>query len=80
VKANFEAIVRDLVARLQGPEDAGEAVSEDRALAIVALCVGGLGIARSVQDEALGKRILAACRDLANAGPITSDVAGGGVG
>jgi TetR/AcrR family transcriptional repressor of nem operon len=68
VKASFEAIVRDLVARLRGP--AGEGLSEDRALAIVALCVGGLGVARSVRDEALGERILAACRELAKAGPI----------
>jgi TetR/AcrR family transcriptional repressor of nem operon len=66
VKASFEAVVRDLVARLRGP--AGADLPEDRALAIVALCVGGLGVARSVQDEAFGSRILAACRDLARAG------------
>jgi TetR/AcrR family transcriptional repressor of nem operon len=68
VKASFEAIVRDLVARLRGP--AGDGLSEDRALAIVALCVGGLGVARSVRDKALGVRILAACRELAKAGPL----------
>jgi len=68
VKASFEAIVRDLAARLQG--QAGEDLTDDRALAIVALCVGALGVARSVQDEALGERILAACRDLATAGLI----------
>jgi TetR/AcrR family transcriptional repressor of nem operon len=66
VKASFEAIVRDLVARLRCPE--GESLSEDRAQAIVALCIGGLAVARSVQDEAFGHRILAACRDLAKAG------------
>jgi TetR/AcrR family transcriptional repressor of nem operon len=65
VKASFEAIVRDLVARLRDPE--GEGLSENRALAIVALCVGGLGVARAVQDEAFRDRILAACRDLAKA-------------
>jgi TetR/AcrR family transcriptional repressor of nem operon len=65
VKASFEAIVLDLTARLQG--HAGDDLSEDRALAILALCVGALGVARSVQDEALGDRILAACRDLARA-------------
>jgi TetR/AcrR family transcriptional repressor of nem operon len=69
VKASFEAIVRDLVARLRGP--AGEGLSEDRALAIVALCVGGLGVARSVQDDAFGDRILAACRDFAKAGLVS---------
>ena len=66
VKANFEASVRGLATQLQG-QDGGE-VSEDRALAVVALCVGGLGIARSVEDEALAERILAACRDLARLG------------
>jgi TetR/AcrR family transcriptional regulator, transcriptional repressor for nem operon len=66
VKASFEATVRDIAGRLQG--HAGEGLTEDRALAIVALCVGGLGLARSVQDEALGERILAACRALAKEG------------
>jgi TetR/AcrR family transcriptional repressor of nem operon len=66
VKASFEAVVLDLAARLRGP--AGGGLTEDRALATIALCVGALGVARSVQDEALGERILAACRDLAMAG------------
>jgi TetR/AcrR family transcriptional repressor of nem operon len=66
VKASFEAIVRGLATRLC--EHAGGDVSEDRALAVLALCVGGLGVARSVQDEALAERILAACRDLARLG------------
>jgi TetR/AcrR family transcriptional regulator, transcriptional repressor for nem operon len=65
VKASFEAIIRGFAARLQG--QAGEGLTEDRALAIVALCVGGLGVARSVHDEALAARILAVCRDLAKA-------------
>jgi TetR/AcrR family transcriptional repressor of nem operon len=68
VKASFEAIVRDLADRLQG--HAGGGLADDRALAIIALCVGGIGVARSVQDEALGARILAACRDLAKVGLI----------
>jgi TetR/AcrR family transcriptional regulator, transcriptional repressor for nem operon len=71
VKASFEAIVRDLAARLEG--HAGGVLSGDRALAILALCVGGLGVARSVQDEALGERILAACRDLAKEGLVADD-------
>jgi TetR/AcrR family transcriptional repressor of nem operon len=66
VKASFEASVRGLATQLQGQD--GGAVSQDRALAVVALCVGGLGIARSVEDEALAERILAACRDLARLG------------
>jgi len=66
VKASFEAIIRDLAARLRS--QAGEALTEDRALAIIAVCIGGLGVARSVQDQAFAERILAACRDLAKAG------------
>ena len=65
VKSSFEAIVRNLAARLM--DDSGGELSEERALAILALCVGGLGVARSVQDEALAERILASCRDLAKA-------------
>jgi TetR/AcrR family transcriptional repressor of nem operon len=69
VKAGFEEIVRDLVARLRGHTGAG--LSEDRALAIIVLCVGGLGVARSVQDEVFRDRILAACRDFAKSGLAT---------
>jgi TetR/AcrR family transcriptional repressor of nem operon len=66
VRESFEAVVRGFAARLR--EVAGGNLSEDQALAIVALCVGGLGIARAVKDDALGERILASCRDLARAG------------
>jgi TetR/AcrR family transcriptional repressor of nem operon len=65
VKASFEAVVRGFAARLM--EGAGAKLTEERALAIVALCVGGLGVARSVKDDALGERILASCRELARA-------------
>jgi TetR/AcrR family transcriptional regulator, transcriptional repressor for nem operon len=65
VKASFEAVVRGFAARLM--EGAGAKLTEERALAIVALCVGGLGVARSVKDDALGERILASCRELATA-------------
>jgi TetR/AcrR family transcriptional regulator, transcriptional repressor for nem operon len=63
VKASFEAVVRGFAARLM--KGAGAKLSEERALAIVALCVGGLGVARSVKDDALSERILASCRELA---------------
>ncbi len=72
VKASFEAIVRDLAARLAG--DTSVAADRDRALAILCLCVGGLGVARSVRDEAFGERILAACRELARDGLVTRAV------
>ena len=69
VKASLEAVIRGLAARLPGPVDEG--LSEDRAPAIVALCVGYLGVAQAVEDEALRDCILAACRDLARAGPVS---------
>ena len=65
VKASFESVVRGLAARLM---DCGAGkLTEERALAIVALCVGGLGLARSVKDNDLADRILASCRELGNA-------------
>jgi TetR/AcrR family transcriptional repressor of nem operon len=66
VKKSFEAIVRDFDAWLACCAGAG--LPEDRRLAIIALCVGGIGIARSVQDESFGERVLAACRGLAKEG------------
>jgi TetR/AcrR family transcriptional repressor of nem operon len=66
VKASFEAMVRDLGAGLTShARECGSDGAEGRALAALALCVGGLGLARSVQDEALAKRILESCREQA---------------
>ena len=39
-----------------------------RALALIALCTGGLSLSRAVSDPALSDRILRACRDLAARG------------
>lgn len=66
VKASFETIIRSLAEQLTA--NAGEKLTEDRALAVIALCVGGLSLARSVNDPSLGERILAACRELAKVG------------
>jgi TetR/AcrR family transcriptional repressor of nem operon len=41
---------------------AGAGAARERALAALALCVGGLSLARAVHDESLAKRILASCR------------------
>jgi TetR/AcrR family transcriptional regulator, transcriptional repressor for nem operon len=67
VKESFEAAVREIDAWMAGC-GAGEGLPEDRRLAVIALCVGGLSVARSVRDDALGDRILAACRRLAREG------------
>jgi len=63
VKDRFESILTVLSANLSAR--VGDGLAEDRSLAILALCIGGLGMARSVRDEALADRILAACGNLA---------------
>jgi hypothetical protein len=40
--------------------------AEERAIAIAALCVGGMSLARAVYDPGLSDRILAACREFAH--------------
>src|SRR3954447_24995892 len=63
VKKSFEAVVRDLAGRLSGHPEGG--ADPHLGFAILALCVGGIGLSRSVADEDLGERILMACRALA---------------
>ena len=60
----FERLVARLFAKIAAhlpPEDA-----EERAIAITALCVGGMALARAVHDPGYSDRILAACRDFAH--------------
>jgi TetR/AcrR family transcriptional regulator, transcriptional repressor for nem operon len=60
----FERLVGGLFAKIAAhlpPEDA-----EERAIAITALCVGGMALARAVHDPGYSDRILAACRDFAH--------------
>jgi TetR/AcrR family transcriptional repressor of nem operon len=60
----FERLVGSLIAKIAAhlpPEDA-----EERAIAITALCVGGMALARAVHDPGYSDRILAACRDFAH--------------
>jgi TetR/AcrR family transcriptional repressor of nem operon len=52
-------IIESLERHLTGPED-GEA--HERAVGALALCVGGLLLARAVDDDALSDDILSACR------------------
>jgi TetR/AcrR family transcriptional regulator, transcriptional repressor for nem operon len=63
VKQSFEAIVRALESKLASHASGGDtAHAEERALAALSLCVGGLGLARAVCDEGLAERILDSCR------------------
>lgn len=65
-RKTFEEIFRKMEASLESrlPDGPSER-SGDRALAILALCVGGMTLARAIPDDALADRILAACRDFA---------------
>jgi TetR/AcrR family transcriptional repressor of nem operon len=66
VKASFEAMVRELEGTLASQVGwCGSADAKERALVAVALCVGGLGLARAVRDEGYAKRIILSCRKLA---------------
>lgn len=43
-------------------DEVGEHERHDEAIALIALCVGGLSLARAVNDEAFSSRIMKACR------------------
>ncbi len=45
----------------------GEGPDDDPALAFLALLIGGVAVARAINDEALSERVLAACRQRAMA-------------
>jgi TetR/AcrR family transcriptional repressor of nem operon len=65
VKKSFEEAVLAFASHLTSHTTPGDTVlAGDRALAALALCVGGLGLARSVQDEGLSGRILDACKKM----------------
>lgn len=49
----------------QGCGESDAEHNEDRALAILALCAGGLMLARAMPDEAASNRMLEACREAA---------------
>jgi AcrR family transcriptional regulator len=62
----FGELLADAAAELaKGCGDAGAQQREDRAFAILALCAGGLMLARAMPDEAASDRMLSACREAA---------------
>jgi TetR/AcrR family transcriptional regulator, transcriptional repressor for nem operon len=60
----FERLVRGLIDKIEAALPADRA--DDRAIAIAALCVGGMTLARAVHDPEFSDRILAACRAFAH--------------
>jgi TetR/AcrR family transcriptional repressor of nem operon len=66
-KRSVETITRALASKLaRHAREVNPDVAEERALAALALCVGGLGLARSVEDQDLANRILGSCRTVAS--------------
>jgi TetR/AcrR family transcriptional repressor of nem operon len=64
-RENYERQLLQYVNRLEALLSTGAAARQDRALALMAQCVGGLMLARAVKDERLSDRILKACRQAA---------------
>lgn len=64
-RENYERQLLQYVKRLEALLSAGVAARRDVALALMAQCVGGLMLARAVNDEQLSDRILKACRKAA---------------
>jgi TetR/AcrR family transcriptional regulator, transcriptional repressor for nem operon len=66
VKRSFEAIVRELVNDVASHAPGQDSSRRDaRVLAALAMCLGGLGLARSIRDEAFAQKILSSCREFA---------------
>ncbi len=66
VRESFEQELRCFFELVESKVDGVDAFpAADRAIATVALCAGGLLLARAVADPALSARILKACRDFA---------------
>jgi TetR/AcrR family transcriptional repressor of nem operon len=65
VKAAFENVFKAMVALL-GRDARNDTLSrEDSAMAIAALCIGGMVVARSLNDRSLGDRLRSAATDVA---------------
>lgn len=63
----FQEVLREIADEMTSHVPAKSVASNsdgDRSLALLALMVGGMSLARGVADEALGDRILSACRKL----------------
>jgi hypothetical protein len=57
VKAAFETVFQAMVAVLGRDVRNGGQPREDTAMAIAALCIGGMVVARSMNDRGLGDRL-----------------------
>lgn len=65
-RETFERHLRNLIQELGDKTPPGkDMTAEDRVLATIALCMGGLALSRAVLDPQLSNQILHACRRLA---------------
>jgi TetR/AcrR family transcriptional regulator, transcriptional repressor for nem operon len=62
-----DSCVEDFVVLLTDRLDHGGAHGTDTALAVTALCVGGMSLARATSNDQLARQLLSACRDAATA-------------
>ena len=62
VRARFQKYLEQLAGEFEERLSPAVSAPRDRALAAIALCVGGILLARAVEDAALSDRILSACR------------------
>jgi TetR/AcrR family transcriptional repressor of nem operon len=65
VKVAFETVFKAMVALLGRDVKKGSQSREKAAMAIAALCIGGMVVARSMNDRALGDRIREAATNVA---------------
>ncbi|HXG64257.1 MAG TPA: TetR/AcrR family transcriptional regulator [Blastocatellia bacterium] len=61
----YEQRLRHYLSEIEGLLPEGASPARDRALALVAQCVGGLMLSRAVKDENFSNQILKACRQAA---------------
>jgi len=66
LEGGLRALVGEVQKDLEALDD--EFPADQRALATLALCAGGLALARAVDDDAYSRKILKACRDFARRG------------
>ena len=65
VRENYEKSVQQFASSIIEHLESGETSENERALAIVAQCIGGLMLSRAVKDEELSKQLLRASRHAA---------------
>ncbi len=64
-RENYEKSIRQFASSIIAHLDSGEKTENERALAIIAQCIGGLMLARAVKDEELSNQLLRASRHAA---------------